>query len=189
MTNKWLKSICSLAAAVLIALPAAPAQTVTGNITGTVTDSSGAVVSNAHVVAHNVGTGVDSPATTNDTGFYRIQFLPAGQYQVTVSAPGFNTETVPAFALEVLQAPTINVKLQVGSSSTTVDVSGSSPILNTSDPTLSATFTANTITNFPLNGLDFSAVTLYVPGAVSTAGTGGTTSIERSTPTSLIRST
>ena len=73
------------------------------------------------------------------------------------------------------------MKLQVGSSSTTVDVSGSSPILNTSDPTLSATFTANTITNFPLNGLDFSAVTLYVPGAVSTAGTSGTTSIERST--------
>ncbi len=78
MTNKWLKSICSLAAAVLIALPAAQAQTVTGNITGTVTDSSGAVVSNAHVVAHNVGTGVDSPATTNDTGFYRIQSCPPG---------------------------------------------------------------------------------------------------------------
>jgi len=181
MTNKWLKSICSLAAAVLIALPAAQAQTVTGNITGTVTDSTGAVVNNAHVVAHNVGTAVDSPATTNDSGFYRIQFLPAGQYQVTVTAPGFNTETVPAFALEVLQAPSINVKLQVGSSNTTVDVSGSSPILNTSDPTLSATFTANTITNFPLNGLDFSAVTLYVPGAVSTAGTSGTTSTERST--------
>ena len=63
----------------------------------------------------------------------------------------------------------------------TVNVSDAAPILNTSDATLSGTFTANTIQNFPLNGLDFSALTLYVPGAVSTAGTAGTTSIERST--------
>ncbi len=181
MKNNWLKRICGFLAAVLMSLPAAQAQTVTGTITGTVTDQSGAVVSQAHVVAHNVATGVDSPATTNDSGFYRIQFLPPGQYQVTVTATGFNTETVPAFALEVLQIPTINVQMQVGSSSTTVDVSGASPILNTNDPTLSATFTANAISNFPLNGLDFSAITLYVPGAVSTAGTSGTTSIERST--------
>ena len=53
--------------------------------------------------------------------------------------------------------------------------------LNTTDPTLDSTFTANTISNFPLNGLDFSALTLYVPGAVTTYGTGGQTSIERST--------
>ena len=67
-----------------------------------------------------------------------------------------------------------------------VNVSEAAPILNTDDPTLSSTFTANTIQNFPLNGLDFSALTLYaltlyVPGSVSTVGTSGTTSIERST--------
>ena len=127
-------------------------------------------------------TGVDSSAKTNSSGFYRIQFLPTpASYQVTVKAGGFNTETLPILNLEVLQAPTLNVKLEVGSATTTVDVSGGSPILDTNDPTLSATFTANTISNFPLNGLDFSALTLYVPGAVSTAGTSGTTSIERST--------
>ena len=61
-----------------------------------------------------------------------------------------------------------------------MNVSGSAPILNTSDPTISATFTANTISNFPLNGLDFSALTLYEPGVVDTAGTSGPTQIERS---------
>jgi len=82
MTNKWLKLICGFAAAALISLPIAQAQTVSGTITGTVTDPSGAVVPNAHVVAHNVGTGVDSPATTSDSGFYRIQFLPADDLRV-----------------------------------------------------------------------------------------------------------
>jgi hypothetical protein len=157
------------------------AQTVTGNITGTVTDPSGAVVAGAHVVAHNLSTGVDSPTTTNATGFYRIEFLPIGRYTVTIEANGFSTGTVQEFQLEVLQTANFNVNLAVGGSSTTVDVSAASPILNTNDSTLGSTFTANTITNFPSNGLDFSALTLYVPGSVSTFGTTGTTSIERST--------
>lgn len=159
----------------------AVAQTVTGAITGEVTDPSGAVVPNALVVAHNTDTGVDSPTKSNASGFYRIEFLPIGHYTVTVTATGFNTATVPAFALEVLQTPTFNIQLQVGSASTTVNVSAAAPILNTNDPTLGSTFTANTISNFPLNGLDFSALTLYVPGAIDTAGTSGTTNIARST--------
>jgi hypothetical protein len=61
-----------------------------------------------------------------------------------------------------------------------VNVSEAAPILNINDATLSGTFTTNTIQNSPLNGLDFSALTLYVPGSVSTVGTSGTTSIERS---------
>ena len=167
--------------AALMCIPAALAQTVTGSIAGTVTDPSGAVVSGAQVVAHNLSTGVDTPTTTNATGFYRIEFLPIGRYQVTISANGFNTDTIPPFDLEVLQTATFNVVLAVGSSATTVDVSAAAPILDTNDATLGSTFTANTIQNFPLNGLDFSALTLYLPGAVSTAGTSGTQSIERST--------
>jgi hypothetical protein len=62
-----------------------------------------------------------------------------------------------------------------------VSVSAAAPILDTDDPTISSTFTANTISNFPLNGQDFSALTLYLPGSVDTAGTSGTTSFERST--------
>jgi hypothetical protein len=165
----------------LMFVSAAVAQTVTGTITGEVTDPSGAVVSGAQVVAHNVSTGVDSPTTTNKDGFYRIQSLPIGRYEVTIQASGFNKETIPAFSLEVLQTANFNVALKVGSASTTMNVSAASPILNTSDATLGSTLTANTIRNFPLNGLDFSAMTLYTPGAIDTAGTSGMTSIERST--------
>ena len=158
------------------------AQTVTGNITGAVTDTSGAVVAGATVMAHNVRTGVDSEVTTNSSGVYDIRFLPIGQYELTVKANGFTTQTVPAFSLEIDQTAKFNVQLTVGSSTQTVTVNASAaPILNTENATLSGTFTANTIQNFPLNGLDFSALTLYVPGAVNTQGTSGTTQIERST--------
>lgn len=156
------------------------AQTVTGAITGTVTDPSGAVIPGAKVVAHNVDTGVNSPATTDAAGLYRIAFLPIGRYQVTIDAQGFGAQTIPPFSLEALQAPTFNVKLVPGGGAETVTVSDAAPILNTNDPTLSGTFTANMIQNMPLNGLDFSALTLYVPGAVSTVGTTGTQGIERS---------
>ncbi len=94
---------------------------------------------------------------------------------------GFDKGAIAPFTLEVLQTASFNVKLTMGSASTTVDVSAAAPILNTDNPTLGTTFTTNTIQNFPLNGLDFSALTLYVPGSVSTVGTSGTTNIERST--------
>src|SRR5271170_6109443 len=158
------------------------AQTVTGNITGTVTDPKDAVVTGAEVTARNVGTGVETRATTNASGVYIIRFLPIGQYELAVKSAGFATHTVSAFSLEIDQTTKFDVQLTVGSEAQTVKVNElTAPILNTENPSLSGTFTANNIQNFPLNGLDFSALTLYVPGAVSTAGTSGTTSIERST--------
>ena len=132
--SRFIQSITLLLT--LMFVSAAVAQTVTGTITGEVTDPSGAVVSGAQVVAHNVSTGVDSPTTTNKDGFYRIQSLPIGHYEVTVQAPGFNKETIPEFSLEVLQTANFNVKLTVGAASTTMHVSAASPILNTTSATL-----------------------------------------------------
>src|SRR6201990_264047 len=141
------------------------AQTATGSVGGTVTDPTGAVVPNAQVTAHNVATGVDTQATTNSAGIYSIRFLPIGQYEVTVTAAGFTTSKLPAFALEVNQTVKFDAHLQPGGTTTTVDVKGDvAPILNANDPTLGITFTANTVKNIPLNGLDFSALTLYTPG-------------------------
>jgi hypothetical protein len=166
----------------LLCISIALGQTVTGSITGEVTDPSGAIVPGAQVTAHNLDTGVDTPTTTNSDGLYRIEFLPIGHYQVTVQATGFDSATLPPFVLEVLQTASFNVKLKVGTSSTTVSVSAAAPILNTDNPTISSTFTANTIENLPLNGLDFSAVSLYVPGSVNTGGPAAMSNIGRNTP-------
>jgi hypothetical protein len=179
---KTLRIWMGFVAAVAMCANAGYAQSVTGTITGTVTDPSGGVIAGAKVEALNADTGVASSATSDGAGVYRVSFLPIGRYQLTVQANGFGMQTVPPFQLEALQTATFNVKLAVGTAAETVTVSESNaPILNASNPTLSGTFSANTIQNFPLNGLDFSALTLYLPGAVSTAGTSGTTSIERST--------
>jgi hypothetical protein len=156
-------------------------QSDTGSIAGVVSDPSGAVIAGATVIAHNLGTNIDTPATTNASGGYHINFLPIGKYDVRVTAPGFSAAKVPAFSLEALQTVSFNVKLSVQGSDSSVQVSAFAPILHTDDYSLSGTFTENTISNFPLNGLDFSALTLYVPGAVSTYGNTGTTVIERST--------
>ncbi|MGC8548997.1 MAG: TonB-dependent receptor [Acidobacteriaceae bacterium] len=157
------------------------AQNVTGTLTGVVTDTTGAVIRGASVVATNVDTGVKSTAVTDSAGVYRIAYLPIGRYTETITAQGFGAKHIPAFEIEALQTINFNVTLSAGGGSTTVKVSAAAPILNTSNATLGGTITANAIRNFPLNGLDFSALTLYIPGSVSTAGTSGTTVIERST--------
>ncbi len=180
MKTGLLRILVGTLLAVLLCVAPGCAQTVTGTVTGIITDPSGSVIPGATVVAHNVDTGVDSTATADAAGLYRISFLPIGRYQITLDASGFARQTVPAFQLEALQTATFNRKMTVGTA-VTVEVSEAAPILNTNDATLSSTFTATTIENVPLNGLDFSALTLYVPGSVSTAGTGGTTGIERST--------
>jgi hypothetical protein len=182
-TKKLLRHVSGIviAMAALICVPSLLGQTVTGTITGIITDASGALIPGAKVVAHNLDTAVDYAATSDSAGQYRVSFLPIGRYKLTVEAKGFGQEDVPVVQLEALQVATFNMKLAVGQSTTTIDITESAPILNTNDATLSSTFTTNTIENFPLNGLDFSALTLYIPGSVSTAGTSGTTSIERST--------
>src|SRR5580698_727395 len=160
------------------------AQTITGNITGTVTDPNGAVIPNATVIAKNTGTGVETPVTTNDSGTYTIRFLPIGQYQVTISASGFVTSQYHPFQLEINQTVKIDGKLQIGTTTQTVSVEASvSPLLNTNDATRGIVLSTNEIQNVPLNGRNFSSITLFVPGAVNSDPTGltGNNAIERNT--------
>ncbi len=88
MRTNFLRLLFGCALLLLVNVFSAPAQTVTGSITGEVADPSGAVIPGARVVAHNLDTGVDTPTTTNSSGRYRIDFLPIGRYQVTIEANG-----------------------------------------------------------------------------------------------------
>src|SRR5882762_836757 len=96
-------------------------QTVTGAITGQVTDPSGAVVVGAHVTAENTATAVKTPTQTNGSGIYTIRFLPIGSYTVTIEAQGLTTQKVPPFALEIDRTAKINISLEIASS-TSVEV-------------------------------------------------------------------
>ena len=183
------KKLALTAAVLLFAVAPICAQNVNGSISGEVTDPSGAVLTGATVAAQDLDTGVITRTTTNQAGVYHIEFLPAGRYQVTVEASGFSTATLPPFTLEVLQSATFNVTMRVGNTSTSVQVSAAAPILDTDNITQSSTFTANTIKNLPLNGLDFSALTLYMPGTVNTNGVGGINNNGASGMASFERST
>ncbi|MEO6911714.1 MAG: carboxypeptidase-like regulatory domain-containing protein, partial [Edaphobacter sp.] len=184
MRTKLFQYFAGCALTVLLCLPSAFAQTVTGSISGAVTDSTGAVIPNAQVTALNTGTGVRTTAQTNGAGAYTIRFLSIGPYTVSVTAPGFSTQIVPQFRLEINQTVKVNASLTIGASTSNIEVEGNaSPILNTNDASLGITLSTNEIANIPLNGRNFSSVTLFQPGAVATdpQGMTGANAIERST--------
>lgn len=159
-------AILSVAGMLLFAAAVTRAQTVTGSITGTVTDSSGAVVPNAAVAARNVATGVETTTRSNQSGVYNFQFLPIGSYSVIVNASGFAKTTAGPLRLEIDQIAKVDIKLQVGQTSTTVKVNAEGAVLQTQSSTLATTVTANTIENLPLSGNNFQVAAVFVPGAV-----------------------
>ena len=169
MTHKFAKCCFALLTAVGLALTTsiACAQTVTGSIRGTVTDATGAVVAEAKVTATNSNTGVATVTTTDRTGTYNLQSLPIGSYVVSAEKAGFNITADRPFALEIDQIAKIDLKLQVGEVTTTIEVApDSGAILQSEDASLGTTITANTLENIPLSGQNFSSATMFVPGAV-----------------------
>lgn len=167
------------------------AQTVTGSIRGTVTDPSGSVVAGTKIAATNVSTGVTTTTTTDRSGTYNLQALPIGSYVVKATQTGFSVSSMGPIVLEIDQIAKIDVKLQVGRVSTTVDVaSDSGTVLQTEDASLGTTITANTLESLPLSGQNFSSATMFVAGAVDPtySAMGGTNGTERDLSASSVPS-
>ena len=145
MKTKLFRYFAGCSLATLFCLATALGQTVTGSITGEVTDPSGAVISGANVTAENTATSVKTVAKTNGAGAYTIRFLPIGTYTITIEATGFTTEKVSPFALEIDQTAKINVAMTIGSSTTVVVQEDFHPILNTTDSSLGTTLSTTEI--------------------------------------------
>jgi hypothetical protein len=114
-------------------------QAISGNVLGTVTDPSGAVVANAEVTATNVGTGASATASTNSTGEYRFDNLPVGTYKITVKAKGFRT-VIEQADVELNKTGTRNVRVTPGAAAETVEVTGAAPAIDTTTAQLQSTF-------------------------------------------------
>jgi hypothetical protein len=145
---------------------AALAQTITGSVTGTVTDSGGSAVVGAAVSAIATATGTVSRTQTNGNGVYSLHFLPVGQYTVNIEAKGFQSSTIGPFELEVAQQARIDAKLNVGNTVQNVVVSAAEAILNVENATTGDTITENTASEMPLQGRNFSSLTLAAAGAI-----------------------
>src|SRR5580704_9039964 len=155
--------VCLVAVLILAAIPSA-AQLPTGTILGTVKDSSGGSIPGAMVTLRNADTNLTKMATTEADGSYRFPELPVGHYEIKAEAPGFRTETHTGLNLEVTQQGVVNFALQVGSTTQQVTITSEIPLVNTQDATLGGTVHEQQMAELPLNGRNYTDLTLLKPG-------------------------
>lgn len=145
-------------------------QATTGTIAGTVTDSSGAVVSQARVTATDISTDVVSQTKSNASGRYSFLSLPPGTYSLSVSQPGFETTQLSNISLTVYQQLRQDIVLTVGTARQTVTVDAAPTLVDTTNASLGTTIRQENILDMPLNLRETAALALQVPGTVDTTG-------------------
>jgi hypothetical protein len=139
---------------------------VSGDIAGTVTDPSGKAVVGAQVTLKSPSTDATKVVTTGASGNYRISLLTPGKYNLTVTAPGFET-TATSVDVAIGQVNVQDIQLAVGSSATTVEVTGTEvPLLHTENANISTTFTMQQVQTLPNPGNDLTFVAQTAPGVV-----------------------
>jgi hypothetical protein len=152
LENFGLRKIQFAVIALLLAFPlAVVAQVTTATIVGTVTDPGGAIVAGAEVTARNVDTGLTRTVTSSDSGTYRLEFLPIGNYVVEVTTAGFKKSYLNGIALQVNDTTRVDVTLTVGQVSETVTITDAAPAaVNTSTAEIGRTIQSAEITTLPL---------------------------------------
>lgn len=154
------------AAAFLFAVPSW-SQAVYGTIVGNVTDSSGAAVAGAKVVITDIGRDVSQNTTTNDSGNFTQRFLIVGRYRVRVEAGGFKAFVQDNVPVSVDTEVRVDVHLEVGDVSQTVEVTSEAGILKTERSDVASTYTEKTVTELPVLNRRFTNFQLMTPGVVS----------------------
>ena len=140
------------------------AQVAGGTLSGTITDPTGRAVPQAQIVITNVATGVERVVTTNADGFYTAVNLLPGEYQVKISATGFNTEVKTGITMNVGAQQTFDLPLHVGTVSHTVQVTTEAPAVQVTSSEISATVNATTVRELPLNGRSWTDLAALQPG-------------------------
>lgn len=157
--------LVSVIALACISIPMVAQSITTGDVTGTITDPSGAAVQGATVTLKNAATGVTSSATSNATGAYRFPFLNPGNYTVAAKMQGFSPTAPHTATVAVGQASTVNIQLQVAAASTTVEVSGVGSVIQTENGNVSTTVSPEIVSNIPNPGNDLTYYVQLAPGA------------------------
>src|SRR6185295_405051 len=178
MEGRWMMSLRSyfslrsarvsklaLVTALLLSPVLVLAQTTisTGSIVGTVTDPTGSVVSGSKVVITNKQTGQIITTTTTSAGTYTSGALTPGEYGMRVEAKGFKAAAL-VVVVQVNTTAAGNVKLEVGSSTEVIEVTGSEVLVNTSQSTVQGVLTSEQIENLPINGRNFLDLAQLEPG-------------------------
>jgi outer membrane receptor protein involved in Fe transport len=170
MTRALLRTALTITALLVWAAPGA-AQGTTGSISGFVTDDTSAALPGATVTVRHVETDQKRVTVTDAAGRYRAQALSPGRYEVSVELQGFRTARYADLPLTVGQDAVVNVQLKVGGIDEQVTVTGEAALVNMRQSSVAALVDEKQIRELPLNGRDFSQLTLLQPGVTSSPST------------------
>jgi hypothetical protein len=161
--------IASLVLVMLIGLvPVGYAQEVSAGITGSVTDPSQAAIVGATVVATEVDRGTVWTTESNAVGVYSFPRIPPGRYEVRVEAQGFRAFRRSDVRLEINQRARLDISMELGAVTETVEVTGEVPLLSTEKTEVGSVLTGETNVNLPLNGRNYISLTLLAAGVTTT---------------------
>ena len=168
--TSWFKLIqeFSLGMLLLACLSSAHAQILYDSLTGTVTDASGAALGGAKVQAVNTGTGVTQETTSDGIGIYRFTTLLAGQYNVSITAPGFATQQTANVAISVNTVARVDARLKIASATQSVTVTTEAPLLQTDRSDVHTDLSAAEVQSLPAissEGKSFQALYRIIPGS------------------------
>lgn len=164
---------CLLLAVLFLLHPMrAAAQEYRGTISGTVTDPTGAVIPGAKVTVTETTSGTTSRTISNSAGQYALPFLAPGTYTIAVKKEGFKTTVHGNIALLATEHLVINEKMQIGSSSETVNVTAATPLLNTANASIGQVITTREVADLPLDGRTPMMLTELSIGVMNTAQPG-----------------
>ena len=144
-------------------------QTITGTIVGSVLDSTGAAIVGADVVAKNADTGVTYTTTTGSEGFYTLEKLPPGTYDITIQTKGFKTGLSAGNSVSVAKTTRVDFSLVTGAVSETVTVSGQLPLVESTMSDIGSIIDEKTVNNLPINGRLYQMMVFLVPGTTPQA--------------------
>jgi len=171
----WRRGIAVLCLMLGIVASAQAQSSASGEIRGTITDSTGAVVPKATVTVLNMNTGESKVFTSNGSGLYDTASTPNGQYTVTVSAPGFETLVLGPITLDV-GTITLNGHLTIGNETQHIEVSADvAALLQTESGEQSTTLDQKTMQQLPQVGQDWANFTILLPGSAGASSANGVT--------------
>ena len=155
----------AFAVAVLCGVWSAYGQT-TAALNGVVTDASGAVLQGAKVSVSNVDTGIRRDAVTNESGLYEFPLLQPGAYNLVAQKEGFKQTTEGGIRLEVNQIARVDLAMQLGAVSESVEVRAAAPLLESNSSAVGQVVESKAVSDLPLNGRNFAQLAILSPGAI-----------------------
>jgi hypothetical protein len=164
--SKFVRSFFVILSVLALSAVAFAQGTLTGGITGKVSDPQGASIPNAAVTATNLGTGKETTATSDNDGGFRIVGLDPGTYSVKVAVSGFSDFVQEKLAVEVGQLTNINAAMGVAGAVETVEVTADAPVINTNSQEFSTNVNQTSINELPVNGRRVTDFVLLTPASV-----------------------